>query len=238
MENVNFVENQKKEVKGMSDLFEEDDISELDEIDENEIFDVAETDEPIKPFLALCEKCNEPLYKKTDIHRIETKKGSRILCMNCYNKVIANAKAKKQKEVEEIEKLEKMELKEQSKKATKRLIHSLIWPTLLSLIWFISAFTDKSFTTPGIIMGFFNFAWWACLFLKNNFVTNCFYNVWHAMVSEHAGMNIILWLLGWFAIVFIVMIAVIIFTVIVSPVAYIFALINTIKTIKEGKAED
>ena len=219
------------------EIFEEDDISELTEIDENEVFDVPETNEPVKPFLALCEKCNEPLYKKQDIHRIETKNGSRILCRNCYNKAIANAKQAKANKIARIEQQQKMVLQEKSKKAKARLIHSIIWPLIFSIIWFIVAFTDKSVLVPGLILGVLSFAWLACLILKDNLVTNWYAGLWDGLVDDHIGMNIILWLLGWFAIVFFIMALYTALSFILAPFVYPFALAKKIKIINQGKEE-
>ena len=221
--------------------FEEDKLDELDEIDENKVFDVADTDEPIKPFLALCEKCNEPLYKKQDIHRIETKNGSRILCINCYNKVIANAKEAKAKRLAQVEKQEKMALKANAKRAKSTMIHSFIWPTLLSIVWFIVAFSDtkdNSLLMGGLLLGVVTFAWVACLILKDNMVTDWYSGIWGGMVSKNAGMNILLWLLGWFAIVFFVLALYTALSFLLAPFVYPFALAKKIKTIKEGNVED
>ena len=221
--------------------FEDDNIDELDEVDENAVFDEVESSEPVKPFLALCEKCNEPLYKKHDIHRIETNKGSRIYCAKCYNKMIAQAKEAKAKKIAEVEKLERIAARDRSKQAKKTLIHSIIWPVLLSLIWFIVAFSDKNDKTlmiTGVILGIISFTWFACLILKENMVTDWYSGLWDGLVSDHAGMNIILWLLGWFAIVFAIMLLYTALSFLLAPFVYPFALAKKIRATKEYKKEN
>lgn len=92
-----------------------------------------------KQMLALCEKCNTPIYESNDINRItdtikvgngkfrKTELKERIICNNCYNKI--------KDEEEQIRLTNESNLKEKIKR--RRRIHSFIWPTLLFVIFLV-----------------------------------------------------------------------------------------------------
>lgn len=88
-----------------------------------------------KPVLAVCEKCNRPIYNSNEIHRVEEvtyiRKGKRqeketkrvVLCESCNKKRVE--KERREKELAE---------RQRRHKIVKKRIHSIIWPLLIIIV--------------------------------------------------------------------------------------------------------
>lgn len=125
-----------------------------------------------KPVLAVCEKCNKPIYKSDDIKRFDERihhgrtshTVQRVWCKACNDVRLENEKRRK-------EYLRKEELKTMR----KRRIHSFIWPTIVSLIFIaiaISYYVAKDNNTGNkvLVAGILAFPFLGCWILFNNIV--------------------------------------------------------------------
>ena len=115
-----------------------------------------------RQFLAVCEKCNKPIYHSHEIVRAR----DIVWCSQCYN---ANETREKANILQE---------------ATKRRTRSFIFGTLaavICLIIVISSWNTVPTTTPlkigGILFSLSMFTFISCCFLNNNFVGVLFLNV-------------------------------------------------------------
>lgn len=120
-----------------------------------------------KPVLAVCEKCNKPIYDGKEIVRYHLGNGAHVKCAECDRKEKA---AKLSSAIEN---------------GKKRRIHSFIWPPLIMIIGIIiCACTLKgSDRVYGIIFSVLLFPLSACLILYNNVVGEVVINIitWSAV---------------------------------------------------------
>ena len=109
-----------------------------------------------RPVLAVCEKCNKPIYDGNDIVRRNSGHTQHIKCAECDRK---EREAKKAAAV---------------KNGKTRRIHSFIWPTLLMAAGIIASACNLTGTSLiyGIIGSVMLFALSACLILYNNIVAD------------------------------------------------------------------
>ena len=109
-----------------------------------------------RPVLAVCEKCNKPIYDGNDIVRRHSGHTQHIKCAECDRK---EREAKKAAAV---------------KNGKTRRIHSFIWPTLLMTAGIIASACNLTGTPLiyGIIGSVMLFALSACLILYNNIVAD------------------------------------------------------------------
>ncbi len=122
-----------------------------------------------RPFLALCEQCNSPIYHSNEIIR----ENKTIFCLQCYE----------ERQQRERENKEKARL-ENIRKGIKRRKRSFVFGTaglLLSLIVILSD-VEKNFKTPtdaftSILVSIMFFTFISCCFLNNNFVGYMFIRI-------------------------------------------------------------
>lgn len=131
-----------------------------------------------RPVLAVCEKCNKPIYNDWDLKRIDVSHTVRrhrrrhtttrqmILCNKCFELRI---KEQKEKQNEDIM------AKNQEFKV--RRIHSIIWPALIALIFIIIGIVSltNGNTKNGvnyIVFGIFFYFFLATMILNNTFITD------------------------------------------------------------------
>lgn len=136
-----------------------------------------------RPVLAVCEKCNKPIYNDWDLKRIDashTVRGHRrrhtttrqmILCNKCFELRI---KEQKEKQNEDIM------AKNQEFKV--RRIHSIIWPALISLIFIIIGIVsltngDTKNGVNYIVFGIFFYFFLATMILNNTFITDMWFKI-------------------------------------------------------------
>ena len=121
-----------------------------------------------KPVLAVCEKCNKPIYNPNDIARFEEivvhhhgrsrsrETIKRLYCKECNKK-----------RLEEIEQKKIRERKLQMEKMKVVRIHSFIWPSLLLIVGIILGILAGPFW---YIVGVLGFTFLSCVILNNNFI--------------------------------------------------------------------
>lgn len=115
-----------------------------------------------KPVLAVCEKCNKPIYEGDEIVRKDSITGKDgIFCKKC----------------DENKKAIQLEVRLESGK--KRRTLSFIVPTILFVIFFISSLVskDKETILGGIFLAILSFTFSACLILNNNFIADLWLSV-------------------------------------------------------------
>ena len=108
-----------------------------------------------KPVLAVCEKCNKPIYDGSKIVRYHVGHTQHIKCSEC---------AAKEKEAQKTVAIEN---------GKKRRIHSFIWPSLLTIAGIIISLCTllgTNYLVYGIIGSVILFPLSACLILYNNVV--------------------------------------------------------------------
>jgi transcriptional regulator with XRE-family HTH domain len=129
-----------------------------------------------KQMLALCEKCNKPIYDTDDIKRFATRVShgrtyetqKHLYCKSCYDeKVAANKRAQEAR------------LQEQRDAGVKRRIWSFVGGiatgviVLLIMLWLTPAIAEipEGLQVPlSIVMGIASFTLVSCLILYNNFI--------------------------------------------------------------------
>lgn len=155
----------------------------LDELFGNDIKekveDVKNETKQVRPVLALCDRCNKPIYETKEIHRFDEKITtgtnvsikSRLHCTACYNKKIEEERkaAKRKEEMRRI-------------RIDNRRTHSFIWSGLALIILIIIAITFfvKKETEAGlgaISIGIILSSFIACLILDNNFIADMWMSV-------------------------------------------------------------
>ena len=132
-----------------------------EEIDDAPKEEIQKTQAPPRQILALCEKCNSPIYNPSEIVRV----GEMIYCSQC------------QKTKEEREHVDMLV------KAKKRRIFSFIFGSLAGLIalaivlskW--SAFSTPSEKFVGVFFAISMFTFVSCAILNNNFVGYMFLRI-------------------------------------------------------------
>lgn len=121
----------------------------------------------VRPVLAVCEKCNKPIYDGNDIVRYNKRHTQHIKCAECDGKEREAEKAAA------------------TKNGKTRRIHSFIWPTLLMITGLIISIRTLSGTPLifGIIGSVMLFPLSACLILYNNAVAEIVYTIieWSAV---------------------------------------------------------
>ncbi|MDD6902629.1 MAG: helix-turn-helix domain-containing protein [Eubacteriales bacterium] len=107
-----------------------------------------------KPVLAVCEKCNKPIYDGSKIVRYHKGRTQHVKCADCKRREIEAAKAAA------------------TENGKKRRIHSFIWPSLLTIAGVIACACTLTGTPliSGIIGSVMLFPLSACLILYNNVV--------------------------------------------------------------------
>lgn len=130
-----------------------------------------------EPVLALCSKCNKPIYETSDIvrrtHRLKNHTSSEIYCKECDKKL-----REEEAEKARIKRLTEIE------KGKRRRIHSFIWGGLALLavigivLWLYNdEVLDKTEMILGIVAGVLAFPFVSCLILNNNFIGDMFFTV-------------------------------------------------------------
>lgn len=136
-----------------------------------------------RQMLALCEKCNTPIYNSEDIHRMEFKRvvgharshhteiDKKIYCSTCYKKYQEEQKAKAI-----------FAENEMHRKLKRRRIHSFIWPTLFAILMIICgiSFTKDGDDTTALGAYFLagaGFFMGGCFILGNNFLADTFLSI-------------------------------------------------------------
>ena len=121
-----------------------------------------------KPVLAVCEKCNKPIYDSNDIARFEEtivhRHGrsssretiKRLYCKECNKKRLAAI---------EQEEIRKRKIKMKKMKVVR--IHSFIWPSLLLIAGIILGILKGWFW---YVIGALGFTFLSCVILNNNFI--------------------------------------------------------------------
>ena len=119
-----------------------------------------------RPVLAVCEKCNRPIYDASRMVR-NSSEPNRVKCIDCvrkendekYDKAVASGK--------------------------RRRVHAFIWPTLVFIVGMLVSFLALSGTgrSIGIVASVLAFALLACLILYNNVVSEVVWDVleWSAV---------------------------------------------------------
>lgn len=161
--------------------------------------------EKIKPVLAVCEKCNKPIYEGNDIIRKQNVNIAggvtvNILCSECNKKI------------------EKEKLEEDKGYGKSQRIKSFVWSSIYTAIVLASGIYYLTTIVPTfgeialvilLSAGIFTFS--SCLYLKNNFIVNMFLGVaswgfvtFPGVIFEFSldgfifliGIKILFWLLG------------------------------------------
>ncbi len=129
-----------------------------------------------KPVLAVCEKCNMPIYDANDIRRFDEVKHihhgrhhssqtiSRTYCARCDNE-----------RLEELRKAAEYREKLRKENYRKRRIHAYVWPGLILAICILIGFSYPAFFVIGPL-AYFTIA---CMILDNNFI----YDMWSAVAG-------------------------------------------------------
>lgn len=120
-----------------------------------------------RPVLAVCEKCNKPIYDGNDIVRYQRRHTQHIKCAECDSK---------EREAEKAAAI---------KNGKTRRIHSFIWPTLLMITGLIlsAVYLTGTQLIFGIIGSVMLFPLSACLILYNNAVAEIVFTIieWSAV---------------------------------------------------------
>ena len=200
-----------------------------------------------KQVLALCENCNKPIYDTNDVHRFEkriyhgraSEMHGYLYCTACNDARLAE----EQKQAEQKRENEISILK-------KRRLRSFIWPTIIFAIILaiaISFFRDGDSQTGvfSLVTAFLAFSFAACLFLKNNFLEDLWFDIaeWGfvrlpGVIMEFSleGLiigfliKIILWILGFLLGLLCAILATIV-GLVVSIFTYPFALAKNFKQV-------
>lgn len=113
-----------------------------------------------KPVLAVCEKCNKPIYDGTQIVR----KEGHVYCWDC------NTKMKKQALEQKIA--------YGKNQRVKSFVWSGIWTALILVVTIFGTVSNPAFETSAkisaIVTSLLFFPFFSCLYLKNNFVGDMF----------------------------------------------------------------
>ena len=185
--------------------------------------------EPTKPVLAVCEKCNKPIYDGSKIVRT----GERVYCRDCDTKMRKEALANK--------------IAYGEKQRVKSFVWSGIWTTIILILTIFTVVTDAEKDVgsriSSVIVSLLFFPFFSCLYLKNNFVGDMFSAIaewgfvkWPTLIFT-LDLDGIVWLLTVKLIFFVLGIILAIATIflalvislIVSPFVYPFALINNFR---------
>ena len=103
--------------------------------------------------LAVCEKCNEPIYNGQDIVRKQTQYGTHVYCKHCDEKLKQVARQKEIREGRECR------------------IKSFVWGGIFSVIIAVVLGLIFQSVTAGVI-GLFFFPFISCLYLDNTFIAD------------------------------------------------------------------
>lgn len=107
-----------------------------------------------KPVLAVCEKCNKPIYDGNKIVRYSKGRTQHIKCADCARREKDEQRARA------------------TKNGLKRRKHSFIWPSIITVLGIIISLTALSGTGTiiGLVVSVLLFPFSACLILYNNVV--------------------------------------------------------------------
>ncbi len=133
-----------------------------------------------KPVLAVCEDCNRPIFEPSEIKRVDatsivgfgehahTECRQKVLCAECDERRIAEEKEAKERNVRERD-------KEKADRLRKRRIHSFVWPSLCTLVFWIFGIVSftKGETSTGrrlLVTGLLAYTFIATMILCNTFI--------------------------------------------------------------------
>jgi len=115
--------------------------------------------DPPKPVLAVCEKCNRPIYKGEEIVRHTRARSTavHITCTDCERKAReAHARMIREKAVH--------------RRKLSFILGALGFAAVLGLMFAVGAFSDPSTIAVGIIIPISTFTLISCLLFSNNFI--------------------------------------------------------------------
>lgn len=170
-----------------------------------------------KTLLGVCTECGKSIYDPNDLNKvkIEQKVGkgkdqyldvkTQLYCNSCN-----------QKRIEQEKRLAQMKQDRITSSCRKRRIHSIIWPSIVSIILLIIGVTSfpKGNTNMGIafvVAPVFAFTFLACMILNNTFLTDMWLEIFSwgfvklpGLIFEFSidgilwliGMKILFWILG------------------------------------------
>jgi transcriptional regulator with XRE-family HTH domain len=171
-----------------------------------------------KPVLAVCERCNKPIYEGSDIARTTktTKEGIEkiIYCKSCD--LIVKQRLLQRKKEEEIAKEQKTH-SEAAKTRKKSFIYSGLITALILIIYLSCAIPAKDRTVSiglGVFIHLLFFPFISCLFLDNNFMLFLF--AWFFVKPIKLPFLIFMFSLDGLILFFIIKIALAILSLIVS----------------------
>ncbi|MBQ8726148.1 MAG: helix-turn-helix domain-containing protein [Clostridia bacterium] len=179
-----------------------------------------------KPVLAVCEKCNKPIYDGSQIVR----EYDHVYCATCNTNMRKEAFARK------------VAYGEQQR--TKSFVWSSIWTAIILIACIFTVVTNPanelSFKICSIVTALLFFPFFSCLYLKNNFVGDMFCAIleWGFVkfptiifsldlegIVWLLTVKLIFWILGILLAIAMGILALVI-SLIVSPFVYPFALVH------------
>lgn len=215
-------------------------IKNKEEDEENEEVKERVTYQTPKMALGLCEICNEPIYNKEDI--VRARKGfneeKMLICKNCFE----------QKEQEIVD----MRVSNARTQRIKSFIFSGIIAAVLLAILIFGGGSEPVDIASTIIVPVLSFTFASCLFLKNNFVQDLFFDIVEWGFVRFPGiifsfdldgfifliaMKVLFWIIGVVIGAAASFLALIV-GMIVSVFVYPFALIKSYTFPEETEAED
>ncbi len=206
------------------DLFEEKSSEEQEERAEDESFEDKKHYEERPQILALCEKCNNPIYNVSDIVRFRDEKtgAKAIRCKTC-DQIIKKALAEQARRRAEEEKNKKI------KRAKNALTKNIILAVCFVVIGILCIPVQGFISVISALVPLFCF--FGCIIFRNTFFGRMLYEIlfWHDPSDMDLGMlNLLLWL---FDLLILVVSALVAFSVglLVAPFLYPFAVIRNRK---------
>ena len=193
-----------------------------------------------KPVLAVCEKCNKPIYDGSEIVRVPNGDGyKQVFCDKCHKKGVA--------------------MRHNAKVAygVSQRRKSYIWGGVITgaLVFAVVAFAiwanlDFGFTAAGVGLSLLWFPFISCLFLKNNFIQDMVEEVWSWGFVRFPGLifeldldgiiwlltvKLAFWILG-FIIAGIFFVGAVCLGIIVSLFVYPFALVKSYRAPEKAES--
>jgi len=211
--------------------------------------------EQAKPVLALCERCNKPIFESSDINRVEYRNRvgyGRHHNYEVVKKVLCSSCNKKRLDEEKRVKHEAYLIACEAQR--RKRIHSFVWPSIAALIFIITAicsFNSGETTTGigGIVLAVTSFTFIATLILNNTFLNEYMLEMCSfgfvkmpGVIMEFSldgiliglAIKLFLWLLS-FAIGIAVALFGLITSLIMSPFVYIYSIIHSFNEVQEEK---
>ena len=115
--------------------------------------------DPPTPVLAVCEKCNSPIYKGEDIVRHSSRHSVHIICKNCEREA-------------EKKRLQATLNKAAHRKKLSYILGGLSFVAVLAIMIVAGAFNTPSLIAVGILTPISAFTLVSCLLFSNNFIEN------------------------------------------------------------------